>query len=67
VAEDGRTRTVGAGEVRFPDASARGDLVYELARAGSPRDSSPRSRLAEASNIVSATGPTRIDLVIAPR
>jgi len=67
VAEDGRTRTVGAGEVRFPDASVRGDLVYELARAGSPRDASPRSRLAEASNIVSATGPTRIDLVIAPR
>jgi Tol biopolymer transport system component len=63
----GDARRLGAAEARFPDVSARGDIVYEVSRAGSAREPGARPRIEEAANAPLAEGPAQIDLVIARR
>jgi hypothetical protein len=66
VAPDGRTTNVAAGDLRFPDASALGDIVYERPRAGVTRPAASRRGIEEAS-LVQASSPAQIDLAIARR
>ena len=64
----GKSRNAGGEGARFPDVSARGDIVYERARNAGAAAKAPRSRIEEASHAVRADqGIAQIDLVIARR
>ena len=66
-AETGEARRLGASNARFPDVSARGDIVYEVARDGARREPDARPRIEEAANAPVADGPAQIDLMLARR
>jgi Tol biopolymer transport system component len=64
----GKSREVGGEGARFPDVSARGDVVYERARNGQSGAPPSRSRIEAAANAVRPDeGIAQIDLVIARR
>ena len=65
--DSGEARRLGAADARFPDVSARGDLVFEVVRAGSAGEPNRRPRIEEAANAPVAEGPAQIDLMIARR
>jgi Tol biopolymer transport system component len=64
--QDGKSRSVGGDGARFPDVSARGDVVYERARSAIAASGSPHIQPA-ANALRAGDGIAQIDLVIARR